>query len=154
MPKNLSPVIIKTFHELDKEELYKFMQLRIEVFVVEQDCPYQDLDNLDIQGRHIWIEEEGKILSYLRLNPPGIRFNEPSLGRIVTKDTVRSRGLAEIIINKALEIIDNDYRMPTRISAQTYLEDYYSKFGFVKCSEEYMEDNIPHIEMLRDVKVK
>ena len=154
MPKNLSPVIIKTFHELDKEELYKLIQLRIEVFVVEQDCPYQDLDNLDIQGRHIWIEEEGTILSYLRLNPPGIRFNEPSLGRIVTKDTVRSRGLAEIIINKALEIIDNDYRMPTRISAQTYLEDYYSRFGFVKCSEEYMEDNIPHIEMLRDVKDK
>ena len=154
MSKNLSPVIIKTFHELDKEELYKFMQLRIEVFVVEQDCPYQDLDNLDIQGRHIWIEEEGTILSYLRLNPPGTRFNEPSLGRIVTKDTVRSRGLAEIIINKALEIIHNDYRMPTRISAQTYLEDYYSKFDFVKCSEEYMEDNIPHIEMLRDVKDK
>ena len=154
MPKNLSPVIIKTFYELDKEELYKLIQLRIEVFVVEQDCPYQDLDNLDMQGRHIWIEEEKKILSYLRLNPPGTRFNEPSLGRIVTKDTIRSRGLAEIIINKALEIIDNDYRMPTRISAQTYLEDYYSKFGFVKCSEEYMEDNIPHIEMLRDVKDK
>ena len=154
MPKNLSSVIIKTFHELDKEELYKFIQLRIEVFVVEQDCPYQDLDNLDMQGRHIWIEEEEKILSYLRLNPPGTRFDEPSLGRIVTKDTIRSRGLAEIIINKALEIIDNDYRMPTRISAQTYLEDYYSRFGFVKCSEEYMEDNIPHIEMLRDVKDK
>ena len=74
MSKNLSPVIIKTFHELDKEELYKFIQLRIEVFVVEQDCPYQDLDNLDMQGRHIWIEEEEKILSYLRLNPPGTRF--------------------------------------------------------------------------------
>ena len=154
MSKNLSPVIIKTFHELDKEELYKFIQLRIEVFVVEQDCPYQDLDNLDMQGRHIWIEEEEKILSYLRLNPPGTRFDEPSLGRIVTKDTIRSRGLAEIIINKALEIIDKDYSMPTRISAQSHLEDYYSKFDFVKCSEEYMEDNIPHIEMLRDVKDK
>ena len=154
MPKNLSSVIIKTFHELDKEELYKFMQLRIEVFIVEQDCPYQDLDDLDSQGTHIWIEEDGVVLTYLRLNPPGTRFKEPSLGRIVTKETARSRGLAEIIINKALEIIDNDYVMPTRISAQSYLEDYYSKFGFVKCSEEYMEDNIPHIEMLRDVKDK
>ena len=143
-----------SFSDLNIHILYDLLQLRSEVFVVEQDCPYQDLDNLDMQGRHIWIEEEEKILSYLRLNPPGTRFDEPSLGRIVTKDTVRSRGLAEIIINKALEIIDNDYRMPTRISAQTYLEDYYSKFGFVKCSEEYMEDNIPHIEMLRDVKVK
>lgn len=154
MPKNLSSVIIKTFHELDKEELYKFMQLRIEVFIVEQDCPYQDLDDLDSHGTHMWIEEEGVVLTYLRLNPPRTRFKEPSLGRIVTKEAARSRGLAEIIINKALEMIDNDYAMPTRISAQSYLEDYYSKFGFVKCSEEYMEDNIPHIEMLRDVKDK
>ena len=154
MPKNLSSVIIKTFHELDKQELYKFMQLRIEVFIVEQDCPYQDLDDLDSKGTHMWIEEDGVVLTYLRLNPPGTRFKEPSLGRIVTKESARSRGLAEIIINKALEIIDNDYAMPTRISAQSYLEDYYSKFDFVKCSEEYMEDNIPHIEMLRDVKDK
>ena len=151
MPKNLSSVIIKTFHELDKEELYKLMQLRIEVFIVEQDCPYQDLDDLDLHGTHMWIEEEGVVLTYLRLNPPGTRFKEPSLGRIVTKEAARSRGLAEIIIYKALEIINNDYAMPTRISAQSYLEDYYSKFGFVKCSEEYMEDNIPHIEMLKDV---
>ena len=154
MPKNLSSVIIKTFHELDKEELYKFMQLRIEVFIVEQDCPYQDLDDLDSQGTHMWIEEDGVVLTYLRLNPPGTRFKEPSLGRIVTKESARSRGLAEIIINKALEIIDNNYSMSTRISAQSYLEEYYSKFDFVKCSEEYMEDNIPHIEMLRDVKDK
>ena len=78
MPKNLSSVIIKTFHELDKEELYKFMQLRIEVFIVEQDCPYQDLDDLDSHGTHMWIEEEGVGLTYLRLNPPGTRFKEPS----------------------------------------------------------------------------
>ncbi len=154
MPKKLSSVIIKTFQELDKEELYKFIQLRIEVFVVEQDCPYQDLDDLDFEGRHMWIEEDGIVLTYLRLNPPGARFKEPSLGRIITKESARSRGLAEIIINKALEIIDKDYGMPTRISAQSYLEDYYSKFDFIKCSEEYMEDNIPHIEMLRDVKDK
>ena len=64
MPKNLSSVIIKTFHELDKQELYKLLQLRIEVFVVEQDCPYQDLDDLDSQGRHLWIEEDGEILTY------------------------------------------------------------------------------------------
>ena len=102
----------------------------------------------------MWIEEDGIVLTYLRLNPPGTRFKEPSLGRIVTKESARSRGLAEIIINKALEIIDKDYGMPTRISAQSYLEDYYSKFDFIKYSEEYMEDNIPHIEMLRDVKDK
>ena len=154
MPKNLSPVIIKTFHELDKEELYKFMQLRIEVFIVEQDCPYQDLDDLDAVGKHLWIEEDGVVLTYLRLNPPGTRFKEPSLGRIVTKEIARSRGLAEALIVKALEIIDKEYKMNTRISAQSYLEEYYSKFGFTKCSDEYLEDNIPHIEMLNNVKDK
>ena len=100
MPKNLSPVIIKTFHELDKQELYKFMQLRIEVFIVEQDCPYQDLDDLDAVGKHLWIEEDGVVLTYLRLNPPETRFKEPSLGRIVTKEIARSRGLAEALIVK------------------------------------------------------
>ena len=154
MPKNLSPVIIKTFHELDKEELYKFMQLRIEVFIVEQDCPYQDLDDLDAVGKHLWIEEDGVVLTYLRLNPPGTRFKEPSLGRIVTKEIARSKGLAEALIVKALEIIDKEYKMNTRISAQSYLEEYYSKFGFTKCSDEYLEDNIPHIEMLNNVKDK
>ena len=154
MPKNLSPVIIKTFHELDKEELYKFMQLRIEVFIVEQDCPYQDLDDLDAVGKHLWIEEDGVVLTYLRLNPPETRFKEPSLGRIVTKGIARNRGLAEALIVKALEIIDKEYKMNTRISAQSYLEEYYSKFGFTKCSDEYLEDNIPHIEMLNNVKDK
>ncbi len=154
MPNNLSPVIIKTFEELDKQELYKFIQLRVAVFIVEQDCPYPDLDDLDLESRHLWIEEEGEVLTYLRLTPPGTRFKEPSLGRIVTKETARKRGLAEVIIDKALDIIDTEYKMKTKISAQCYLEEYYSKFGFVKCSEEYLEDNIPHIEMLRDVKDK
>jgi Predicted acyltransferase len=140
MPKNLSPVIIKTFHELDKEELYKFMQLRIEVFIVEQDCPYQDLDDLDAVGKHLWIEEDGVVLTYLRLNPPETRFKEPSLGRIVTKEIARSRGLAEALIVKALEIIDKEYKMNTRISAQSYLEEYYSKLAY-QSSENIHREN-------------
>ena len=145
----LESVIIKKFHDLDKLELYKIMQLRIEVFVVEQDCPYQDLDGLDELGTHLWLEEDNEIMSYLRINPPETRFDEVSFGRIVTKKSVRKKGLSEAIILKSLEIVIQEDLGPIRISAQSYLEDYYSKFGFVKCSDEYLEDNIPHIEMLR-----
>ena len=149
MPSLLESVIIKKFHNLDKFELYKIMQLRIEVFVVEQDCPYQDLDGLDEVGTHLWLEDEGEIVSYLRINPANTRFKEVSLGRIVTKQSSRKKGLSEAIILKSLEIVQNENLGPVRISAQSYLEKYYAKFGFIKCSEEYLEDNIPHVEMLR-----
>ena len=125
------------------------MQLRIEVFVVEQDCPYQDLDGLDEVGTHLWFEEDNEVVSYLRINPPKTRFDEVSFGRIVTKQSARKKGLSEAIILKSLGIVKQEDLGPIRISAQSYLEDYYSKFGFVKCSDEYLEDNIPHIEMLR-----
>lgn len=143
-------VIIKTFEQLNKAELYEIIQLRIAVFIIEQDCPYQDLDGMDDQGLHMWIEEAGEIVCYLRINPAGTRFTEPSLGRIVTQMTYRNKGLGEILINKAIEEVCKDKPTAIRISAQSYLENYYEKFGFIKCSEEYLEDNIPHIEMLRD----
>ena len=150
MPHLNERIILKNFSELSNSELYKILQLRIEVFTVEQDCAYQDLDDRDKDCRHLWLEEDGVILSYVRINPPGTRFPEPSLGRIVTKETARKKGYAETLIKKGLEVIQADYAMPTKISAQSYLEEYYSKFGFVKCSEEYLEDNIPHIEMIKD----
>ena len=149
MSSLLESVIIKKFHDLDKFELYKIMQLRIGVFVVEQDCPYQDLDGLDEVGTHLWLEEDNEVVSYLRINPPKTRFDEVSFGRIVTKQLARRKGLSEAIILKSLEIVKQEDLGPIRISAQSYLEDYYSKFGFIKCSDEYLEDNIPHIEMLR-----
>ncbi|URQ64456.1 GNAT family N-acetyltransferase [SAR86 cluster bacterium] len=149
MSSLLESVIIKKFQDLNKLELYKIMQLRIEVFVVEQDCPYQDLDGLDELGTHLWLEEDNEIMSYLRINPPETRFDEVSFGRIVTKKSVRKKGLSEAIILKSLEIVEQENLGPVRISAQSYLENYYSKFGFVKCSDEYLEDNIPHVEMLR-----
>ncbi|MBL6693781.1 MAG: GNAT family N-acetyltransferase [Proteobacteria bacterium] len=150
MPHLNELIILKNFSDLSNSELYKILELRIEVFTVEQDCAYQDLDDKDKDCQHLWLEDNGEILSYVRINPPGIRFPEPSLGRIVTKANARQKGHAETLIIKGLEIIKADYAMPTKISAQSYLENYYSKFGFVKCSEEYLEDNIPHIEMIKD----
>ena len=151
MSNQMRPVIIKSFEELNKAELYQIIQLRIAVFIVEQDCPYPDLDDMDQDAHHLWIEDAGEIVCYLRLNPAGSRFVEPSLGRIVTKRSHRKQGLAEKLIKKAIDLVCEKESRAIRISAQCYLEKYYEKFGFLKASEEYLEDDIPHIEMLRDV---
>ena len=90
-----------------------------------------------------------EVVSYLRINPPKTRFDEVSFGRIVTKQSARKKGLSEAVILKSLEIVEKEGLGSVRISAQSYLEKYYAKFGFVKCSDEYLEDNIPHMEMLR-----
>ena len=150
MSNQMRPVIIKSFEELNKAELYQIIQLRIAVFIVEQDCPYPDLDDMDQDAQHLWIEDAGEIVCYLRVNPAGSRFSEPSLGRIVTKKSHRNHGLAEKLIKKAIDLVCEKESKAIRISAQCYLEKYYEKFGFIKASEEYLEDNIPHIEMLKD----
>ena len=148
-------VILKPFSELNNHELYKIIQLRIEVFIIEQDCPFQDLDNLDQISNHYWIEEEGTIISYLRVVPPANKsserhqFKEPSIGRIVTKQEYRKKGIAEFLINKAIDDIALTHGLPIRIGAQCYLEEYYQKFGFVRASEDYLEDDILHLEMLK-----
>ena len=150
MSNQMRPVIIKSFEELNKAELYQIIQLRIAVFIVEQDCPYPDLDDMDQDAQHLWIEDAGEMVCYLRVNPAGSRFSEPSLGRIVTKKSHRNRGLAEKLIKKAIDLVCEKESRAIRISAQCYLEKYYEKFGFIKASEEYLEDDIPHIEMLKD----
>ena len=150
MSNQMRPVIIKSFEELNKAELYQIIQLRIAVFIVEQDCPYPDLDDMDQDAQHLWVEDAGEIVCYLRVNPAGSRFSEPSLGRIVTKKSHRNRGLAEMLIKRAIDLVSEKESRAIRISAQCYLEKYYEKFGFIKASEEYLEDDIPHIEMLKD----
>ena len=100
----------------------------------------------------MWIEEEGEVICYLRINSPGTKFDEPSLGRIVTKATHRSQGLAAQLINEGLKVIQETYGRPTMISAQSHLQDYYGTFGFETCSEEYLEDDIPHVNMIRHAK--
>ena len=102
MSNQMRPVIIKSFEELNKAEFYQIVKLRIEGFIVEQNCPYPDLDDKDQEAHHMWIEDTGEIVCYLRINPAGSRFAEPSLGRIVTKRSHRKQGLAEVLINKAI----------------------------------------------------
>lgn len=141
---------IKTFSELTTTELYEIIKARINVFVVEQDCPYPDCDDYDQKAIHLWAEKNGEVLAYCRVFDKGIKYPETSIGRVITTENGRGTGLGKQLITYALEIIEN--RLGTsevRISAQDYLLKFYSDFGFQDTGKKYLEDNIPHTEMLR-----
>lgn len=142
--------VLKKFEELTPFELYAIMQLRNEVFVVEQNCVYQDADNKDPLSFHLIGWNEEKLLAYTRLIPPGIAFEEASIGRVVTSPSVRRTGIGVELMNRSIskttELFGN---FPIRIGAQLYLQKFYASLGFQKASDTYLEDNIPHIEMVR-----
>lgn len=141
----------KSFEELTTEELYKIIQLRIAVFVIEQNAPYQDCDGKDFVAYHIWAEENGEILAYARLLPAGISYQEPCLGRVVNQEKVRGTGVGNTLVFLSLEAMNTLFKTNSvRISGQLYLKSFYEKFGFRQVSEVYLEDDIPHIEMLRE----
>ena len=144
--------------ELDREQLYGLLRLRAEVFVVEQDCPYQDLDGKDRQGLHLWAErqdaplsEGGEAWAITRLLPAGVSYSsEVSIGRVVTAASVRRTGLGKELMTRSLEALANHWPgEPIRLSAQQYLERFYADFGFEAVGESYLEDGIPHIAMVR-----
>jgi len=142
---------IKSFDELTVPELYAIIKARVDVFVVEQDCPYPDLDNYDQKALHLWAEKGGEVLAYCRIFDRGIKYPETSIGRVITTENGRGTGLGKQLIQYALEIIEN--RLGTsevRISAQDYLLRFYSGFGFEDTGKKYLEDNIPHTEMYRN----
>lgn len=140
----------KTFEDLTAEELYDLLRLRSEVFVVEQNCVYNDLDGKDKESTHLWAELNGKTVATCRILPPNLSYKEVSIGRIVTDADYRDLKLGHRMMRLALEIIRNRFETETvRISAQVYLRKFYEQYGFVQVSEEYLEDDIPHIEMLR-----
>ncbi len=141
---------IKTFSELTTVELYEIIKARVNVFVVEQDCPYPDLDDYDQKAIHLWAEKEGEVLAYCRIFDQGIKYSETSIGRVVTTENGRGKGLGKQLISYAIDIIENRLRTSAvRISAQDYLLKFYSDFGFRDTGKKYLEDNIPHTEMLR-----
>ena len=140
----------KSFSELNTDELYRLLQLRAEVFVVEQNCPYQDIDDKDRKAIHMWgSNAENAILVYCRLLPPGVSYAEPSIGRVVTVPSIRNSGAGRLLMEKAIDYLLNVQHYSTiRISAQQYLEKFYTSLGFQTIGEAYLEDNIPHLEML------
>ncbi|MEU8243234.1 GNAT family N-acetyltransferase [Actinoplanes missouriensis] len=136
---------VASFRDLDTTTLYAILRLRVDVFVVEQECPYPELDGRDSEPgtRHLWFERDGEVRAYLRVlrNPDAER-----IGRVVTAKDARGAGLASRLITEALTVIGN---RPAVLHAQAHLADYYAKFGFAPSGPEYLEDGIPHIPMAK-----
>lgn len=141
---------IKTFEEFTVPELYQVLKARVDVFVVEQNCPYPDLDDYDQKALHLWAEERGKVLAYCRIFNKGIKYLEASIGRVLTTEKARGKSLGKQLLQYAVETIENRFHTSEiRISAQDYLLEFYSGFGFEDTGKKYLEDDIPHTEMLR-----
>lgn len=143
---------IKRFNELSLPELYSILQLRSEVFVVEQNCVYQDLDGKDNKALHLIGTFKNEIVAYVRIFKPGDYFEQASIGRVVVKQKYRDRKWGYDLMQKAIEVTKSELNETSiTISAQLYLQKFYENLGFVKTSEVYLEDNIEHIKMKRSI---
>ena len=143
-------ISIKTFSEFTLEELYQILQLRSEVFVVEQDCVYQDIDGKDQEALHIMGSLKGKIIAYTRCFPPGIYFEEAAIGRVVVASDQRGHRYGFDIMKASVKAIEQNFRTTCiKLSAQTYLTSFYESLGFQTIGEGYLEDGIPHIAMIK-----
>ncbi|MEO6405445.1 MAG: GNAT family N-acetyltransferase [Ferruginibacter sp.] len=139
----------KHFDELTAKELYKILRLRSEVFVVEQNCVYLDIDNKDLESYHLAGYDGKDLVAYARLLAPGVAFKEASIGRVATHPTFRKTGAGKQLLTQAIDACL--ILFPTKeikIGAQLYLKKFYTDFGFTQSSELYLEDGIPHIEMI------
>ncbi len=142
--------VLKKFEELSLGELYAILQLRIEVFVVEQNCPFQDIDNKDQSCFHFMGWNNDVLYAYTRIVPPGISFKLPAIGRVVTSPKARGGGLGRILMEKSIEETKKLYgETDIKIGAQVYLQKFYTSLGFVQSGDIYLEDGIEHIEMIR-----
>lgn len=138
------------FARLAPAELYAIVALRERVFVVEQACAYLDADGVDLASDHLWHAAGDEVLAYLRVVPGGAKYDEPSLGRVVTAPSARGTGLGRALMIEGLARARHRFgAVPVRIGAQKYLEAFYGSLGFVRASDDYVEDGIPHVEMLR-----
>ena len=142
---------IKTFDELTTRELYAILQARSEVFVVEQNCAYQDIDDKDKKSLHLTAWDNEHVAAYCRLLPQGVSFTEASIGRVITSFGYRGLGLGLQLLEKAISEVNSRYQThQIKIGAQLYLKKFYEGFGFIQTSEIYLEDGIEHIDMLLD----
>jgi ElaA protein len=143
--------IVKTFEELTTTELYNLLRLRSEVFVVEQNCPYLDMDNSDQQAVHLMgFDEDNELVAYTRLFKPGVKYEYSSIGRVVTSQKARGSGAGRLLMEQSIEQVEKLFgKGPIKIGAQQYLQKFYTSLGFEQTSDMYLEDNIPHIEMIR-----
>ena len=139
----------KAFNSLTPDELYSILQLRNEVFIVEQNCVYQDCDNKDLQSYHFMGWQQNKLVAYTRLIPAGVAFAEMSIGRVVTSPSIRGSKIGKQLMLRSIEKLHELFgKSKIKIGAQLYLKSFYESLGFIKCSDVYLEDDIEHIKMI------
>ncbi|QOY35619.1 GNAT family N-acetyltransferase [Anaerobacillus isosaccharinicus] len=141
---------LKTFDELTKNQLYTIIKERINIFVVEQNCPYPELDDLDQNSFHLFLQEEGEIRAYCRILPKGLKYEEVSIGRVIVKEKYRRSGIASLLMKNAIAFVEEELKeTKIKIQAQDHLRHFYQSFGFTSISEVYLEDGIPHVDMVK-----
>ena len=145
---------MKKFAQLTNIELYQILKLRQEIFIIEQACIYPDLDNNDENAHHLMAFDDGEMVGCLRILDKGVTFEEASIGRVVVSKSHRGRGVATKMMRQAIDFVRNERREEhIKISAQTYAVPLYEGVGFKVVSEPYLEDGIPHVDMVCDLAV-
>lgn len=139
----------QTFEQLSKEDLYLILMERVNVFVVEQTCPYPEIDHRDQEAFHLIAKENGTIVAYCRIFQNGIMYKEASIGRILVTQAGRKKGYGKMLLVKALEKLSGLGETSVKIQAQAYLKSFYESFGFKAVSDVYDEDGIPHLDMVK-----
>lgn len=143
-------LVVKHFSDLSREEIFKIYKIRVEVFVVEQKCAYQEVDDFDKDSYHLWFEDEDEIIAYARVLPKGLTFPNESIGRVLS--VKRRMGFASLIVSEAIKVAKEKLKAKKiTIEAQVYARKLYEKLGFKQRSEEFLEDGIPHIKMELDL---
>ncbi|WP_339835578.1 GNAT family N-acetyltransferase [uncultured Maribacter sp.] len=144
-------IIVKEFNELSIQELYNILQLRSDVFVVEQNCVYQDLDGKDAKALHVIGTKNNRVVAYTRIFKPGNYFDESSIGRVAVHKDHRKYGYGKDIMQASINAVHEKFgKEKIKISAQTYLKKFYTELGFKVKGEDYLEDGIPHITMIKE----
>ncbi|GAE26313.1 acyltransferase [Halalkalibacter wakoensis JCM 9140] len=141
---------VKTFEQLSIQELYEIMSLRVEVFVVEQECPYQELDGKDQEAYHLLGRKNGELVAYSRLFKRGKAAKDASIGRVIVKESVRKEGIGKALLTESIAYLEKQLQENVIvIHAQLYLQEFYQSFGFKPISDVYLLDGIHHLDMRR-----
>ncbi|MBL7933368.1 MAG: GNAT family N-acetyltransferase [Bacteroidia bacterium] len=140
--------LLKSFNDLSNLQIFQLYQLRAMVFVVEQNCPYQDVDDKDLEALHLMLYENDSLAAYCRILPPGLSYDEPSIGRVVVRKEFRRKKMGDQLMKQSIKLcLDLFKNQDIVISAQSYLKRFYNDLGFLEEGETYLEDDIPHIKM-------
>ncbi|MFZ3579424.1 GNAT family N-acetyltransferase [Virgibacillus sp. DJP39] len=140
---------IKDFQALSNDELYNIMKARVDVFVVEQECAYEEIDGHDQEAVHYFLTVNDEIAAYVRILPTKSKYDEASIGRVLVTKPHRGKGYGKLVMENAIQYITNEWNENRiKIQAQNYLHKFYSELGFIQKSEIYLDDNIPHIDMI------